>query len=167
MTVSELLNTLTKEHTGELLKAEDDRYSVKLEYKPGTLPLFSKLELLVVDRSKLEVKKVGEKVVISNFEKAEDSFELIAFRVLPMPEVISRSPEPVPDDFLEEFRQRVLNGLLTFVNHEWGVVTVSVGNFEPRGVFFTPIDSSTVLPLVEIEDGRIRVYWETIRRLTL
>ena len=55
MTVSELLNTLTKEHTGELLKAEDDRYSVKLEYKPGTLPLFSKLELLVVDRSKIQV----------------------------------------------------------------------------------------------------------------
>jgi len=40
-------------YKGTLLQAEDERFSISVKYREGSLPLFSGVELFVFDKSKV------------------------------------------------------------------------------------------------------------------
>ena len=164
----EAISYLLKEHEGELLIHEDDNYSLKVKYSSGALPMFSKLEIFILDKTKFSV--VDGKVKI-NCEELQESFEAHQFRgFFPLLELILTS-DNVSSDALEEAKKNVTNGLYSFIRLKNGKVEtliVSVGNSEKHGVFYCPDSSSQeeLVPLVELKENGIRIYKENFAKVS-
>jgi len=76
----ELIKALLNEHEGELLTYEDENFTVKVSYSSGALPMFSKLEVFILDKSQLQLTEASMKVIVSDLKGLENSFEFYQFR---------------------------------------------------------------------------------------
>jgi len=155
MDAVELLKTLAKEYEGDLLNLCDDKRIVNVKYTSGSLPIFSKLEILVVpDKNSL-------------FSEDSD-FQLFVLRNFhPIISLILAS-EDIPEEAIEEVRQQVADGIFSFVRLKKGhaeLLTVAVGNLKKKGVYYYPTPESRAVPLIEIpEEGEeeFTIYLENI-----
>ncbi|GAB6077307.1 hypothetical protein [Desulfurobacterium crinifex] len=140
----ELLKTLAKEYEGDLLNLCDDKRLVNVKYTSGSLPIFSKLEILVVPNKD------------SLFSKDSD-FQLFVLRNFhPIISLILESGD-ISEETIEEVRQQVTDGIFSFVRLKKGyaeLLTVAVSNPKKRGVYYYPTPESRAVPLIEIpEEG--------------
>ena len=140
----ELLKTLAKEYEGDLLNLCDDKRLVNVKYTSGSLPIFSKLEILVVPNKD------------SLFSKDSD-FQLFVLRNFhPIISLILESGD-ISGKTIEEVRQQVTDGIFSFVRLKKGyaeLLTVAVSNPKKRGVYYYPTPESRAVPLIEIpEEG--------------
>jgi hypothetical protein len=156
MDAVELLKTLVKEYEGDLLNLCDDKRIVNVKYTSGSLPIFSKLEILIVpDKNSL-------------FSEDSD-FQLFVLRnFYPIISLILAS-EDIPKEAIEEVRQQVADGIFSFVRLKKGhaeLLTVAVGNLKKKkGVYYYPTSESRAVPLIEIpEEGKeeFTIYLENI-----
>jgi hypothetical protein len=151
MNANEVLRALEKEYEGDLLSLSDDKRIVNVKYSPGSIPIFSKLEILVVpDKNSL-------------FNQDSD-FHLFVFRNFhPMINLLLASGD-TSEETVEEIRQQVADGLFSFVRFKEGYVellTVAAGNLEKRGVYYYPTLESRAVPLIDIpeeDEGRFKIY---------
>jgi hypothetical protein len=140
MDANEVLRALEKEYEGDLLSLSDDKRIVNVKYSPGSIPIFSKLEILVVpDKNSL-------------FNQDSD-FHLFVFRNFhPMINLLLVIGD-TSEETVEEIRQQVADGLFSFVRFKKGYVellTVAAGNLEKRGVYYYPTLESRAVPLIDI-----------------
>ena len=140
----ELLKTLAKEYEGDLLSLCNNKRIVNVKYTSGSLPIFSKLEILVVpDKDSL-------------FSK-DSNFQLFVLRNFhPITALILESGD-ISEETIEEIRQQVTDGIFSFVRLKKGyaeLLTVAVSNPKKRGVYYYPTPESKAVPLIEIpEEG--------------
>ena len=62
----ELIKALLDEHEGELLTYEDENVTVKVSYSSGALPMFSKLEVFILDKSQIQLTEVDGIIKVSD-----------------------------------------------------------------------------------------------------
>jgi len=157
MDAAELLKTLAKEYEGELLNLCDDKRIINVKYSSGSLPIFSKLEILVVP----------DKNSLFN-EDSDSDFQLFVLRNFhPIISLILASKD-IPEEAIEEVRQQITDGIFSFVRLKKGhaeLLTVAVGNLKKKGVYYYPTPESRAVPLIEIpEEGEeeFTIYLENI-----
>lgn len=168
----ETLKCLLKEHEGELFVHEDDNYSIKVSYSSGALPMFSKLEVFILDRSKFSV--VNGRVKATQ-EELQASFEAYQFRnFIPLLELVSMAGDEIPSDTLEETEENIKNGIYSFVRLKDGkaeMLVVSVGNpIQRKGVFYYPevryLNQETeAVALIELEEDGVKIYKNNLEKV--
>ena len=144
----ELLSTLTKEYEGTLLIAEGKREAVSVKFTSGALPFTARFEIFVLD-------------------KETEEHKLFLFRrFTPVAELLLRSWEPIEEEVVEELRKQVADGLLSFMRfkdkYSAELLTVSAGILEKRGVFYYPEQNGAPVPLIEVKENGITVYYENL-----
>jgi hypothetical protein len=161
----ETIGYLLKEHEGELLIHEDDNYSLKVKYSSGALPMFSKLEVFILDRTKFSI--VDGKVKI-NHEELQASFEAYQFRkFIPLLKFALIGGDISPDTF-EEAKRNILDGLYPFVrlkDSRVEMLIVSAGNLEKKGVFYYPDQEAEAIALIEFSKGNVKIYKENFEKI--
>jgi hypothetical protein len=161
----ELLNRLLKEHEGELLNYEGENCSLKVTYSFGALPMFSKIEVFILDRTKFSV--VNGKVKIDQGE-LQESFESFQFKnFIPLLELTLKCDDISPET-LEELKENIVDGLYSFVrlkNDRVEMIVVSAGNLEKKGVFYYPNQKEKPIPLIEFSKGNAKIYKENFEKV--
>ncbi len=115
-----VLRALEDEYEGDLLSLSDDKRIVNVKYTTGSLPFFSKLEILVARNDD------------SLFSQEPDFRLFVYWNFHPMANLLRKSAE-LTDEMVEEVKQQVLDGLFSFIRLNRGhaeLITVSVGNLE-------------------------------------
>ena len=162
----ETISYLLKEHEGELLVHDDDSCLLKVSYSRGTLPMFSKLEVFILDRTKFSI--VDGKVKI-NHEELQASFEAYQFRkFIPLLKFALIGGDISPDTF-EEAKRNILDGLYPFVRLKDGrmeMIVVSAGNLEKRGMFYYPDQEAKAIALIELEENTVRIHKENLEKIS-
>ena len=159
------ISYLLKEHEGELLTYEDDTCWFQVKYSPGAIPMFSKLEVFILDRTKFSI--VDGKVKISQ-EELQESFEAYQFRnFIPLLKFALIGGDISPDTF-EEAKRNILDGLYPFVRLKDGrveMIVVSAGNLEKRGMFYYPDQEAEAIALIELEENTVRIHKENFKKI--
>jgi len=163
-----LTKALLNEHEGELLTYEDENFTVKVSYSSGTLPMFSKLEVFILDKSQLQLTEVDGKIKVSDPKELEKAFELYQFRnFVPLLEFALTDKE-TPSFAVEETKENIKNGLFPFVRPKTGKVetlVVAVGNLARRGLFYYPDHESPVIELIELGE-KLKVHKDNLRLIS-
>ncbi len=152
----ELIRALLNEHEGELLTYEDENFSVRVTYSSGALPIFSKLEVFILDKSQFKPSKINGKLMVSDLKELENLFEFYQFRhFIPLLEFVL-ADEQSSELTIEETRKNVENGLFSFVRPKNGKVetlVVAVGDLARRRLFYYPDLGSPIIELIELWKG--------------
>jgi len=150
MVDGELLEVLLNEYEGEILKAEGSNEVVSVKFGYGALPVFRKLELLIVDKRTFEPRL----------------FLFTGFS--PIPELLMRGLE-LDDETFEEFRRQVTDGLYSFIkfkeNGDVESIAVAVGNLAKRGVFYFPTQGAPAVPLIELKGNDLAVHYGNLESI--
>jgi len=149
----ELIKALLNEHEGELLTYENENFTVKVSYSSGTLPMFSKTEAFILDKSQLQLTEASRKVIVSDLKGLVNSFEFYQFKnFIPLLE-FALTDEQSSSFAIEKTRKNVKNDLFSFVRSKTGKVetlVVAVSNLARRGLFYYPDHESPVIELIEL-----------------
>jgi len=153
-------------YEGTLLQAEDERFSISVKYREGSLPLFSGVELFIFDKSK-----------VSNFQnlaELENAMELYFFRFFfPAPyllaEAVSGATEIEIEEMVARLQEDLRNELYAFYAGGKALVVAAGKNLSRRGLFLYPDvrpdgELPEPLPVVEITGKGITLHEENLYR---
>jgi len=165
--IDERLRDFLIAYEGTLLQAEDERFSISVKYREGSLPLFSGVELFVFDKSK-----------VSNFQnlsELENAMELYFFRFfLPAPylvaEAVSEATKLEIEGIIARLQEDLKNELYTFYGRGKALVIAAGKNLSlsRRGVYlYSEVrpdrELPEPLPVVEITEKGIELHEENLK----
>lgn len=164
--IDERLRDFLPAYEGTLLQAEDERFSISIKYREGALPVFSGVELFVVDKSRVSD--------FRNFTELENAMELYFFRFfLPAPylvaEAVSGATELELEEVVVRLREDLRNELYAFYGNGKALIVAAGKNLSRRGLFLYPEvrpdrELPEPLPVVEITEKSIELHEENLYR---
>ena len=155
--IDERLRDFLIAYEGTLLQAEDERFSISVKYREGSLPLFTGVEIFVFDKSKVSK--------FQNLAELESAMELYFFRFfLPAPyliaETVSKATEQEIEEIVARLQEDLRNELYAFYGNGKTLVVAAGKNLSRRGVYlYSEVrpdrELPEPLPVVEITEKGI------------
>ena len=162
MNLREKLTDFLPCYEGELLTEEDASLSITINYKAGVLPFFSRLELLVLDKSRLNP---------AELEKAITAYNFPLYFPLPHLVALSKIADKEIEKIIERIQEDLRNELYSYSSPSGDSLIVANGrNLSRRGLFYYPAvepgkELPEPMPLLEITESGIKLYKENLARL--
>lgn len=166
-------------YRGKLFFAEDKRFRVTVSYNDGAIPMFSKLELLIINKSGLNFREENGKVIVNSIRDFEEAIKLHLFRFYtPILELVLAGEKTVEDELfnlmVENVKEDIKNGLYSFGRfreNRLEVLVVAVGeNLSRKGLFYYPeydgrSELGSPVELIKLNDSQIEIFWDNIKKV--